>query len=402
VIGWGRSGNITHELFYPWFPSILGATLAHLTTIRRAYLDCQEVALIVEDDLSPYFMPYWTRGIGDVIKALSDRPWDSVQLQYTLNPQKNRILHSSTDVIDGFLYKKPYEWGSAAYLVSRRGMEKIMKKYFSDMTTTGNVVIVEQFRGGLDNVIFPRTFTEHYQVVPAMFCTLAKDTTFRGSIQSNKNRMNNAVRSNNIQWMEWNHLWNQHHVGRRPDIQSTLANSSQRSPSPQLTSPAVIPSPPPLKKLSQGMTPLQHLSNTESFTIGIKTFGRAHLVLRLCTSIRESIGDGVRILVADDGRYNVSDDRGLNAIEMIKSQCHAEYVPLPYDSGLAAGRNEMVRRTMTRYYMSLDDDFVAVPGAFKPANLIAFLDTHPGVDIVGSTITVHPRAFKIMKYHAGK
>jgi len=375
---------------------MLGCSLAHLAAIRRAYLDKQDVALIVEDDISPYFMPYWTKGIGDIIKALEGKPWDSVQLSYVHNPQRPGFLSSLEEIVDDFLYKRPFEWGAAAYLISRKGMEKIMSKYYSDKTPTGHVVISEQFVGGVDNVYFPRTFTEHYETVPAMFGTLAQDTTFQGPPRLIKRRTDASIRSNEIQWMEWHQVWNHQHTSKLLNS-STVVTTTLTDHQPT-SGPPVLPDPLPVKRLSKGVVALTYLSVPQSFTIGIKTLGRPHLVLRLCDSIRQAIGDQVRILVADDGKYEEHDQKSLDVIEKIQSQCQAEYIPMPYDSGLSAGRNEMVRRTMTRYYMSLDDDFVVIPGAFYPANLIAFLDAYPAIHLVGSRISSRAPVSRVMRY----
>lgn len=80
-------------------------------------------------------------------------------------------------------------------------------------------------------------------------------------------------------------------------------------------------------------------------TFGIKTFQRPACCARLVDSIR-CFYPQARILVADDGR-------------MPKATSEAtHYFKLPFDVGLSAGRNYLVERADTEFFLLLDDDFV--------------------------------------------
>lgn len=83
-------------------------------------------------------------------------------------------------------------------------------------------------------------------------------------------------------------------------------------------------------------------------TLIVKTFGRMDKVFALVRTVRHYY-PGLRILVADDGESiakTAGKYRGF------------EYLPLPYDVGLSAGRNCLLEKVDTPYFMTLDDDFL--------------------------------------------
>ena len=81
-------------------------------------------------------------------------------------------------------------------------------------------------------------------------------------------------------------------------------------------------------------------------TILIKTFQRPDCLKNCLKSIREFYPD-IQIFVADD-----SDD----AVDVKKE--HLEIISLPFDSGLSAGRNFLLNRVETKYFLLVDDDFI--------------------------------------------
>ena len=87
-------------------------------------------------------------------------------------------------------------------------------------------------------------------------------------------------------------------------------------------------------------------------TIGIKTFLRPHCLKECIKSIRKYY-TRIPIYVADD---STDDVKLLN--KKIISEFNDDAITLfdmPYDSGLSAGRNELVRHTKTPYFLVLDD-----------------------------------------------
>jgi glycosyltransferase involved in cell wall biosynthesis len=82
----------------------------------------------------------------------------------------------------------------------------------------------------------------------------------------------------------------------------------------------------------------------DEVTLVVKTFERRAALRRLVESIRARY-PSVRIVVGDDSRRR----RALAGVD---------YRRLPFDTGAAAGRNLLLERVETPYFVTLDDDFV--------------------------------------------
>ena len=84
-------------------------------------------------------------------------------------------------------------------------------------------------------------------------------------------------------------------------------------------------------------------------TVMIKTMDRMDKVFELLRSLR-ALYPSVPVIVADDGERAQGRGTGGSA--------DFEYLPLPYDVGLSAGRNAMLDRVRTPLVLTLDDDFL--------------------------------------------
>lgn len=84
----------------------------------------------------------------------------------------------------------------------------------------------------------------------------------------------------------------------------------------------------------------------------IKTLERPYCLLRLVKSIYKYYPNA-RVLIADDSE--VSCKRGVEKRFSDKKICVYE---LPHDCGLSYGRNFLVDKVQTKYFVLLDDDFV--------------------------------------------
>lgn len=95
---------------------------------------------------------------------------------------------------------------------------------------------------------------------------------------------------------------------------------------------------------------------TSTITVGVKTFLRTDK-LRMCL---ESLAAHPwhAVIVADDGPIDAERER---LYEEAAHRLPLEIVKLPFDTGLSAGRNEIVTRCRTEYLLVLDDD-QTVPG----------------------------------------
>jgi GT2 family glycosyltransferase len=85
----------------------------------------------------------------------------------------------------------------------------------------------------------------------------------------------------------------------------------------------------------------------------IKTFERRAALERLLDSIRAQGYGDCPVLVADDSNPPYRD-----AILRAYGDVVDQYVVLPHDSGVSKGRNELLKRVDTEYFVVNDDDFV--------------------------------------------
>lgn len=106
----------------------------------------------------------------------------------------------------------------------------------------------------------------------------------------------------------------------------------------------------------------------ENLTAVIKTFERPKILARLVRSIRRFY-PRLPVIVVDDSRQPVP----LPGVD---------YVTLPYDSGLSAGRNAGVERVRTPYLLLLDDDYVFCRHT-QLERALAVLESEPRIDILG-------------------
>lgn len=106
-------------------------------------------------------------------------------------------------------------------------------------------------------------------------------------------------------------------------------------------------------------------------TAVVKTFERPHILRRLIASIQR-LYPTLRIVVVDDSR----EPTHLPGVDTIA---------MPYDSGIAAGRNEGLRHVTTPYVMVLDDDFIFYRHTPLAAPL-ALMEQHAEIDIMGGRL----------------
>jgi glycosyltransferase involved in cell wall biosynthesis len=93
------------------------------------------------------------------------------------------------------------------------------------------------------------------------------------------------------------------------------------------------------------------MGRTDDITVGVKTFLRTPK-LRMCL---ESLASHAwsEVIVADDGPI---DEEREELYKEFSGRLPLVVVRLPFDTGLSAGRNEIVRRCSTNYLLVLDDD----------------------------------------------
>lgn len=95
------------------------------------------------------------------------------------------------------------------------------------------------------------------------------------------------------------------------------------------------------------------MADLSSVSLIIKTFERRRALERLLDSIRAQGYDQCPILIADDSQEPYRD-----AILERHGDLVDRYIVLPHDSGVSKGRNELLKRVETDYFVTNDDDFV--------------------------------------------
>jgi len=111
----------------------------------------------------------------------------------------------------------------------------------------------------------------------------------------------------------------------------------------------------------------------------IKTFERRSALKRLLDSIRAQGYGDCPVLVADDSAPPYRD-----AILQSYGDVVDQYVVLPHDSGVSKGRNELLKRIDTEYFVINDDDFV-----YDDRTDLALMRSHleaGGLDILGGLV----------------
>lgn len=108
---------------------VLGCLVSHLKAIKKAWDSQTSMALIVEDDAVPMY-PAWRTSLEEFIVGLPS-DWEAVQMQWTTRLAtsfygKHRRQGGAT-----LPWSKGRGWGTAAYLLHRRGLERLMSELWS-------------------------------------------------------------------------------------------------------------------------------------------------------------------------------------------------------------------------------------------------------------------------------
>ena len=102
----------------------------------------------------------------------------------------------------------------------------------------------------------------------------------------------------------------------------------------------------------------------QDVTLLVKTFLRPRALFRLLDSIERTYPE-LPVLVADDG------DEPIREQVLARYRQVVDYVVLPFDSGISRGRNALLERVRSRYFVLLDDDV-----AFGPATRLDVMLRH--------------------------
>jgi glycosyltransferase involved in cell wall biosynthesis len=95
------------------------------------------------------------------------------------------------------------------------------------------------------------------------------------------------------------------------------------------------------------------MRDVENISILIKTFERQDALQALLSSIRSTRYRHCPIMIVDDSREPYRDAILAGYDDMVD-----DYTVLPFDTGLSQGRNELLQKVETEYFVLNDDDFI--------------------------------------------
>lgn len=99
-------------------------TLSHINAMREFAKTDYKIALILEDDTTLDFKPYWKKTTKQIMdEAPSD--WDILQLNYTLS---HEFVSKPKMLKDLKLYAKNNEtfWGTGSYIINKNNINKLL------------------------------------------------------------------------------------------------------------------------------------------------------------------------------------------------------------------------------------------------------------------------------------
>ena len=172
--------------------------LSHLETIRKfaeSPPEMGDVALIMEDDVSLDFKPYWTKTIREITDS-APKDWDIILLSYMTAREKIPK--------QDFVLAYGHYFSAAAYLINRKSAEKFM----SDIYRGRKYHLDDSARHVADEYIYKRTRTYTYKH-PYFIYKGDNDTTLLHNNSLNfheKSRKDiEEVLYGNQRW--WNNNW---------------------------------------------------------------------------------------------------------------------------------------------------------------------------------------------------
>lgn len=163
--------NINGTTFTNNYPELtkneVGCLLSHLKAIKTAYDNNLDQVLILEDDCYLDLMFFWEDKLTSLLNKLNKPDWEIFQL-YTgncidFNSKKCTLQTGKKDC-----------WGCVAYLINRKGMEKIIN--FIKTNNQNEIILGKYFSNKLyptrgQSDIFLYQIAKTYYLNTPLFCT---------------------------------------------------------------------------------------------------------------------------------------------------------------------------------------------------------------------------------------
>lgn len=119
----GKINGIKYDIQYEMRSHEIAITLSHFLAVKKAYDNGDEKAIIFEDDINFSLYPLWKKSFTNMVDSL---PKDVEIFQMTSNRKIDNISFN--------IVKRPSKLHthgcSAAYLINRKGMKKIIDNFF--------------------------------------------------------------------------------------------------------------------------------------------------------------------------------------------------------------------------------------------------------------------------------
>lgn len=101
--------------------------LSHIKALRQFSKSSHSIALILEDDISLDYKPYWKETIQDCIRNAPEG-WELLQLCYTIMDNQTMPTKMYTSS------KEKHYYGAVAYVVNKKGVRRFLKEPLFDKT----------------------------------------------------------------------------------------------------------------------------------------------------------------------------------------------------------------------------------------------------------------------------
>lgn len=118
----------------------------------------------------------------------------------------------------------------------------------------------------------------------------------------------------------------------------------------------------------------------QELTIIIKTFEREKSLKKMLVSMVDNGIVNYQILILDDSKVNYKD----KILKEFKNKLNIEYIITDFDIGVSAGRNILLNKVKTPYFLLCDDDYIFDKRVKLEKNLKILKDNK--ADIVGGVV----------------
>lgn len=130
------------------------------------------------------------------MQGSDDDPWDIIQLAWIWGLDEglyDDLPRRAGGASDQLVHTR-FQFGTAAYVISRAGMRKILSAYFSDDTVDGKIRLEE---GGRQAELYVSTASNVLVAVPSLFPIEGSDTTISTGEEEHR-RLRSHRESNSI------------------------------------------------------------------------------------------------------------------------------------------------------------------------------------------------------------